>query len=77
MKRKYFVLDTMNPDNNLYYTVVCPVSVECDNVMSKLQSWSGKNIIKFSMLCDTKKRAAEICESWRMSHIENGNSEIF
>lgn len=77
MKRKYFVLDTMNPTTELYYTVVCPVTIEYDNVIKKLENWAGSYKIIAAMLCDTKKRAFEICDAWRQGHKDNGNADKY
>ena len=74
MKKAYFVLDTVN-ENGKYYTVVCPVSIEHDNVILTLQSWAGLNTIKSSMLASSKKKAFEICESWRNVHEQNNENE--
>lgn len=73
MKKQYFVLDTINPETRLFYPVVCPVAVEHDNVIKKLEGWAGKYEIIAAMLCDTKKRAVEICEAWRRDHQDQGN----
>lgn len=73
MRKQYFVLDTINPETKLFYPVVCPVAVECDNVIKKLEAWAGKYEIIAAMLCDTKKRAFEICEAWRRDHQEQNN----
>lgn len=73
MRKQYFVLDTINPETRLFYPVVCPVAVEHDNVIKKLEGWAGKYEIIAAMLCDTKKRAVEICEAWRRDHQDQGN----
>ena len=70
MKKAYFVLDTMD-EKGKYYTVVCPISIEHDDVLYKVGQWSGKNKIITCMLASTKKKAFEICETWRETHIQN------
>ena len=71
MKYKYIVMDTIKDGS--YYPVVCPVAVECDNIYKKIQAWAGKYEIIAAMLCDTKKRAFEICEIWRADHQTQNN----
>ncbi len=73
MKKQYFVLDTINPETKLYYPVVCPVGVEYDNVIQKLEGWASPYEIITAMLCDTKKRAFEVCEFLRRDHQDQGN----
>lgn len=75
MKKAYFVLDTVN-ELGQYYTVVCPVGIEHDNVTSKLESWAAPNKIKICMLASTKKKAFEVCEAWRKTHTENDENQF-
>ena len=69
-------MDTINPETSLYYTVVCPIRTNHDNVLSALESWAGCYNIVSVMVCDTKKRACEICETWRAAHEINNERDF-
>lgn len=74
MKKAYFVLDTLTSEGK-FYTVVCPINIESDDVISKLKSWAYPNHIVSCLLAGTKKSASEIRASWIETHKHNGNYE--
>lgn len=76
MNKLYIAMETQNPNTKKYYPVVCPVSVECEDVITALERWAGSNRIIASMACATKKRACEIVEMWREAHRRNGDYEF-
>lgn len=72
----YIAMETQNPESKKYYPVVCPVLVECSDVVSALEQWAGSNRVVGSLVCATKKRACEIVEAWREGHRRNGDYEF-
>ena len=67
MRKAYFVLDTVD-ENGKYFTVVCPITIEFDDVLHKLNKWSGKHEIKSCLLAESKKHATEIWANWKETH---------
>lgn len=76
MNKLYIAMDIQNPNTKKYYSVVCPVSVEYEDVITALERWAGSYEIIGTLACATKKRAGEIVESWRESHRRNGDYEF-
>lgn len=72
----YIAMETQNTDTKKYYPVVCPVSVECSDVITALEHWAGSNQIIGTLACATKKRACEIVEAWREAHKRNGDYDF-
>ena len=65
MKKLYFVMDLKHKKNDLHYPVVCVV-YDGEPCADRIKKWAGPdhNIVNYC-ICDTKKRAREICESMR------------
>lgn len=68
MKRYYIVLQIRQ--NEKYYCHAWPVT-ESDNLLSVIAK-TGPGVISAN-IAPTKKRAAEIVETWRAGYIRNGN----